>query len=110
MSEMVERVARAMEPNAFAIHDRGYTRQDYWADSYPAERAFINAEKTVSRARKKARAAIEAMREPTVTMLLDGGTTLISGGSYEPTAADGAAAVYASMIDAALDDEKPGPA
>ena len=74
MSEkLVEAIARAMEPSAFATFDRGHTVQNYLA-----ERAFLGAEKTVRSARRKVRAALAAIkaegyavlpREPTEAMV-----------------------------------------
>lgn len=54
--EMVEKVARAMEPRAFEIYDRGYTQRNAFDTA-----AFLNAEQTVRKARRKAKAAIQAM-------------------------------------------------
>jgi hypothetical protein len=59
----IEAAARAMKPSAFSVFDRGYTCQNYLA-----ERAFLNAEKNVKRARKDARlalAAAETVRQST---------------------------------------------
>lgn len=53
--EMVERAARAMEPGAFARFDAGYTNRNRLD-----ERAFLNTEKTVKAARRKAAAALTA--------------------------------------------------
>lgn len=53
--EEVEAAARAMKPSAFETFLRGYTCQNYLA-----ERAFLNAEKNVKRARKDARLALTA--------------------------------------------------
>lgn len=53
--EMVERGARAMKPNHFAIYDAGFP-----AMNFVEQTRFLNAEKVVKRARKDARAAIEA--------------------------------------------------
>ena|SRR6185437_3640118 len=55
--DLVERIARAMEPSGFETFDRGYTCQNYIA-----ERAFLNAERTVKIARRKARRVVEAIR------------------------------------------------
>lgn len=54
-AEIDERIARAMEPRAFDAVDAGYTQINIFE-----RRAFLNAEKVVKRARKKARAAREA--------------------------------------------------
>lgn len=51
----IEAAARAMKQRHFEIYDRGYTAQNYFA-----EKAFLNAEKVVKRARKDARLALEA--------------------------------------------------
>lgn len=90
---MVERVARAMEPSAFQTFDGGYTQRNGYDT-----RAFLNAERTVKTARRKARRAIEAMREPTVEMLA---TTAKERGFVNQL---GAKLVWFSMIDAALAD------
>jgi orotate phosphoribosyltransferase len=66
-TEMEVRVARVLEPGAFATYDRGHTVSNYFDN-----RAFLNAEKVVKRALKKARAAISAMREPTFDMVKAG--------------------------------------
>lgn len=54
--DLVERIARAMEPSGFKTFDRGYTNQNYIA-----ERAFLNAERTAKIARRKARRVVEAI-------------------------------------------------
>lgn len=51
----IEAAARAMEPSAFATYDRGYTTQNVLA-----EIAFLNAEKTIRLARRKAGRALAA--------------------------------------------------
>lgn len=61
---MVERVARALEPGAFETFDKGYTQRNGFDT-----RAFLNAEKTVRRARRKARTALLAMRDPSEGMV-----------------------------------------
>ena len=61
---MIERIARAMEPRAFDTYAGGYTSGN-WLE----ERAFLNAEKVVKRARKKAALALQAMKEPTPAMV-----------------------------------------
>jgi hypothetical protein len=60
----LEAMARAMEPSAFATYDAGYTQRNGHD-----LRAFLNAERTVKAARRKARAALLAIREPTPAML-----------------------------------------
>jgi hypothetical protein len=54
----LEAMARAMEPSAFATYDNGYTQRNGHD-----LRAFLNAERTVKTARRKARAALAAIRE-----------------------------------------------
>ena len=56
MSDMIERVARAIDPNAWAAIDRGALR----AESVPAAREMLFV---------TARRAIEAFREPTADMI-----------------------------------------
>lgn len=72
--EVIERVARAMEPRAFETYDRGATVQNFLAEA-----AFLNAEKVVKRARKKAGIAIAAFlaatREPSESMIQGGAET-----------------------------------
>ena len=62
----VEAAARAMEPRCFEIFDAGYAPLNWFE-----ERAFLNAEKVVKRARKKARAALTAAA-PFLTQIPDG--------------------------------------
>jgi hypothetical protein len=64
MSEMIERMARSMAPSAFETYDCGYTNRNAFEN-----RAFLNAEKTVKKARRDAFRALAAMHEPTVSML-----------------------------------------
>ena len=71
-ADAIERAARAMEPGAFATFDAGYTNRNAWD-----ERAFLNAEKTVKAARRKAAAAI------TVALSCPDGFRLVP---VEPTA------------------------
>ena len=54
---MVEQMARAMEPSAFATFDQGYTQRNAFD-----LRRYLNAERKVKSARRKARAALAAMR------------------------------------------------
>lgn len=86
MSEMIERVAQAI-----ALAGNGGTWDDWYNDE---QREFH---------RKRARAAIEAMREPTNAMEdaaddCDGGTV------YDDRASGNTH--WAAMIDAALADDK----
>ena len=58
MADLVERIARAMEPRAFEIVAEKYPV----ASNFIAIRRFLNAEKVVRRARKKAAIAIAEYR------------------------------------------------
>lgn len=89
MIEMVERVARAMEPSAFAVYDLGATSQNVYDN-----RRFLNAEKIVKRARKKATIAIQEMRCPTEAMITLGWQLI--RGNLRPDE------IYPHMIDEAL--------
>lgn len=62
MSEMIERVARAMEPHTFRTLDRGWA---YGPGHIPEHNviALRNAAKKAEATRRRARTAIEAMRE-----------------------------------------------
>jgi len=51
-----EQIARAMEPRAFETFARGYTQQNILSTM-----AFLNAERVVKRARKKADVALAAI-------------------------------------------------
>jgi len=82
MSEMVERVARAL---------RALPVRDY---------AQVGGELDELRLREAARAAIEAMREPTEGMVKAGENTVCIHGDPQC----GAAYAWAAMIDAALSD------
>jgi hypothetical protein len=55
-SEIVERMARALEPGAFETLEHGYTQRNVFDTT-----AFLNAENTVRRARRKAQAAFAAI-------------------------------------------------
>ena len=72
MSEMVERVARAIF-------------------SCPSSDPLVVARETIA-----------AMREPTEKMVMAGGAKLLNRGEYEPTAADGANDIWCAMIDVEL--------
>lgn len=80
MTTMIERVARTLEPQAWRALGIGDTL------------AYKNRRTSSLR---KARAAIEAMREPTDAMADEGYRAI----------AKGADAVWIAMIDAALKDE-----
>lgn len=108
MTDMVEKVARAIDPGAWYIRDEYLERADEWAGkglaSTSALRALrglvsgyrTGAQKMVSDSLAKARDAIEAMREPTPAMEAAGDENFNLG--YETCAA----MTWHSMIDAAL--------
>ena len=86
MSEMVERVARA-------VYEVAPIGVRLWEDAPGATRDHWC---------RVARAAIAAMREPTEKMVMAGGVQLLNRGEYEPTAADGANDIWCAMIDVEL--------
>ena len=90
--DMIEKVARAIDPMAWAVP---------WED-YPAERARREARQAGSL--MTARRAIEAMREPTGDMLEAFIQTAASQGVAfeEDSPAQYPAPIYMAMIDAAL--------
>ena len=96
---MRERLARALESSAFEVFDRGYTCQNALAET-----AFLNAEKNVKRARKKAVAALRALREPTEAMTSAAWNALTPYGG-DPVWDTQAADIWRAMIDAALGDD-----
>lgn len=96
MSEMVERVARALHR---AHYERG--RKLYPEGSFEALDRFEREMWIFS-----ARAAIAEMRDPTVEMVR--GATIDPLGKY--VTPNHAALVWQLMIDEALKDEKPPPA
>lgn len=85
--ELIERVARALEPSAFATYDRGATVQNLLA-----EVAFLNAEKVIKRARKKAGIALAAFlaatREPEMVECGQNALCNRYGSMRQDTAAD----------------------
>lgn len=94
MNEIIERVGRAIDPDAWETQDGLLEYSpDYWASPFETERrtALIT----------RARAAIAAMREPTVEMWEVGCAAL------EGPDAGYAAVCWQAMIDAALE---PAPA
>lgn len=95
--KMIERVARAMEPRQFAILDKGQPPQS----QYFEWRAFENAIKVSRAARKKARAAIAAMRVPTEAMVDAANDPTRANGS---PMSKGAMDVWQSMIGVALEE------
>jgi hypothetical protein len=86
MSEMIERVAKAIWDQERKQPDCGH-RPDWEVLNVTAADAY----------RAKAKAAIEAMREPTDQMIDDG----YEAGGYTPDPSDVPAA-FRAMIDAAL--------
>jgi hypothetical protein len=98
VSEMVERVARALcvrhgnDPDRLYVDRLGHTRDYPWWQSYVDD----------------ARAAIEAMREPTEAMeeagedLVEWDSDDCSGASFALYREGDAAKFYTAMIDAAL--------
>lgn len=96
MSEMIERVAQAIDPLPWTDLAR-----DHWRKG--------GVEEGKEAARAKARAAIEAMREPTEAMVKAGtiGWDPMDGSGvrpvFDPTKP------YEAMIDAALNDKSPPP-
>jgi hypothetical protein len=59
--DLIERVARALKPQAFKIYDAGYPSG--LRANWLAETAFRNAEKNVKRARKDAEIAVKIVQE-----------------------------------------------
>lgn len=51
--DSIDEAARAMEPSAFATYDRGHIVRNQFEET-----AFLNAQKTVRTAKRKAKAAI----------------------------------------------------
>lgn len=80
---MIERVARAIDPMAWCVPD----------EDYPAEKARREARQFT--AISNARAAIRAMRAPTLHMVVSGERAVRSGSSTG----------YSAMIDAALQED-----
>jgi hypothetical protein len=98
MSEMIERVARALDPYAFSVDVQPAKEGPLTVDDIWAERQFT--------ARRRARDAIEAMREPTPSMLAAGWRVVhrFWGGVRPPHDGPGPGfkEAQAAMIDAAL--------
>ena len=98
---MVDRVARAIYPDTFRLHDEFFDWSVYYGNSQDAARRDALVVHPLDEAYAKARAAIKAMREPSEGMLRDGTAKI----RYF-TAAQGpyprARAAYSAMIDAAL--------
>lgn len=91
MSEMVERVARALCRTECEPAGCGYS---VWDDSL----SVADREKY----RELARAAIEAMREPTDIMAMHGGAVM--GDGIGEVTNDDCASIFTAMIDASLSD------
>jgi hypothetical protein len=89
VSEMIERVAKAMWDARRANANNNGVELEFWGDgSIPKANGIMD----------EARAAIEAMREPTGAMVIAG--RYPAGGGPE------AEATWEAMIDAALDNGK----
>ena len=91
MSEMVERVARAIAPDVWINFDAFCRLKEYKIDEVEDRKRTSEA---IKLSIKRARAAIEAMREPTEAML--------TAGSMRTGEA------YAAMIEAALKEKQDG--
>lgn len=93
MSEMIERVAKALDPLAWAIPE----------DDYPAERARREARQAQSL--MTARKVLEAMKEATFDMLLEGQSVVNltdTPGRYEYISRDETQEIWGTMIEEAL--------
>ena len=101
MSEMIERVARAIRPEAFEPITEGARTAGM------TEFLEKCRERGVEQALKRARAAIEAMREPTEAMVASG-ESAASFGIGKPKDDDAIPRVWRWMIDAALSNSKGG--
>lgn len=90
----VEEVARALDPLAWAVPE----------DDYPAEKARREAKQFQSLS--AARRAIEAMREPTEAMKVNGGIA-IEQAAFEQgkVVFEAAGGAFQAMISAALNEE-----
>lgn len=97
MSEMVERVARALVASRFG--NEGLMMFDPVPDGFPnSSEARMLFSKRVGEARKDARAAIEAMTEPTDAMV-NAAREHHEGQAYLPYS------LFSSMIQAALKEQ-----
>lgn len=91
---MIERVARALDPYAFSVDVQPAKEGPLTVDDIWAERQFT--------ARRRARDAIEAMREPTGAMLEAGcKVTHVDGWELNTMASD-LQSTWPAMIGAAL--------
>lgn len=90
MSEMIERVAAAIDPAAFS----GEAVQPYW-ELWVKDRQ--------AKARRLAKTVIKAMREPTEDMRLEGESRATSGIGHAVDD-DAVPKVWRGMIDVALKD------
>lgn len=90
---MIEKVARAINPRAFEILDANFNPKSRFEADF-----HLHAERTAKAARAKARAAIEAMREPTDAMSAEGRRqhSMELSSSYQ---------TWQNMIDAALTEQ-----
>jgi len=91
MSKMVERVARAL-CRQYELDDGFSTEQADRAAASEMHRNFIGA----------ARAAIEAMREPTEAMVVAGGEAVFNHTPKRALETSAAEAAWPAMIDACL--------
>lgn len=98
----IEEVARAIDPKAFSQFE---SLRDFCLRSGDEEAEALKTAEwahghDVRQAIEKARAAIEAMREPTLEM--------INAGEGNVSAPEDVRYVFAAMIDAALNEEVAG--
>ena|SRR6185312_11446690 len=100
--DLVERIARAMEPSGFETFDRRYT-----CHNYIAELAFLNAERTAKIARRKARRVVEAIRsaglvivprEPTAKMVILAGDVVVGAEPEFPSPDSTSREIWRAMI------------
>lgn len=96
MSKALERVARAIDPKGWEAIEVYCRAKEYDA----AERADCFARSIpIQRSLSQARAAIEAIREPTIDMMISAGEHTVGNCSI-------AAKVWRSMIDAILNEKE----
>ena len=95
---MLERVARAIDPRIWAI-------QDGLRKNSPDVYAMRSTTEERNRSLAKARAALTALREPTEAMRKAGEMEIIVFSPHYQSHEDGAVGVFEEMIDAALAGE-----
>lgn len=93
--DMVERVARAIDPQAFD----GRYPTTYPPQNIIARDRFLAGERRQKKARKQARAVLAALREPTEAMIAAADN--LNPGSGLPYEPGSPAQVWRAMIDAA---------